>query len=384
LNQYFYKFIGTAARLSPRFVRKLLRRYFPATKYDLYLAAQADPFQYEPDSWEAPDSKLTLGIVKEFTHYHKHYIRACREMGISYTLMDLSRNDWMDIFSLSSCDCFLIWPSASLTVWKEMFDERLYCLVKEMGKIIYPSLDEILLYENKRRVSYFLAAHQIPHPATMVFYKESGALAFIQNCDFPLILKTNTGASASGVFILENRAKAERYIRQAFSKGIVARRHNPNDRHWGYVILQEFVDIKREWRMVRIGDSFFGHPKGKRGIYHSGSGIVHWDVPPKRLLEFTREVTEVGGFSSMDVDVFETTSGDYLVNELQTVFGAGYSLDQLRVNGEPGRFVHNQAGECWAFEEGDFARNACANARIKYVINHLLSKKEKDDGPTIY
>lgn len=378
MKQYFYEYIRAAARLSPRFLRKSLRRYFPATNYDLYLAAQANPFFNEPDSWEAPDSEFTLGIVKEFTQYHKHYIRACREMGVSYRLMDLSRNDWMDSFSQSICDCFLIWPSASLAVWKEMFDERLYCLVKEMGKNIYPSLDEILLYENKRRVSYFLAAHQIPHPATRVFYDESEALAFIQNSDLPLILKTNTGASASGVFILENRPQAERYIRQAFSKGIVARRHNPNDRHWGYVLLQEFVDIRREWRMVRIGDSFFGHPKGRRGNYHSGSGIVHWDVPPERLLEFTREVTEVGGFSSMDVDVFETMNGDYLVNELQTVFGAGYSVDQLMVNGKSGRFVYNHIGRCWAFEEGDFARNACANARIEYVIDHLLSKKEKN------
>lgn len=381
MKKRYLEWLKVAARLASPSLRRLVRNYVPATEYDLYLAQQADPYSNEEDTWLVSGSKYKLGIIKEFAHYHKYYICACRELGISYQLLDLSKNDWINIVQQSNCDAFLVWPSASLSVWKAMFDERMYCLAHEMGKIVYPSWEEIWLYENKRRVSYWLDAHNIPHPQTWVFYDRDEALEFVREWAFPLVLKTNTGAAASGVYILKTRSEAEALVRRAFSKGVVARRHNPNDRHWGYVLLQEYIDIKREWRMVRIGDSFFGHPKGRRGNFHSGSGIALWDVPPRELLDFTRKVTETGNFSSMDVDVFETQEGEYLVNELQTVFGASYSVDQLRVDGKAGRFLHDEAANTWVFEEGNFARNACANARVTFLVNQILPHRktmEKD------
>jgi hypothetical protein len=72
----------------------------------------------------------------------------------------------------------------------------------------------------------------------------------------------------------------------------------------------------------------------------------------------------------MNVDVFETESGEFLINELQTVFGASFSVDQLRVDGEPGRFVHDAAGN-WVFEAGDFAKNMCANERVRDALEQM-------------
>jgi hypothetical protein len=134
------------------------------------------------------------------------------------------------------------------------------------------------------------------------------------------------------------------------------------------VLLQEYISVLKEWRWVRIGDSFFGHVKGCVDGFHSGSGLVEWDVPEERHLNFLLEVTEKGGFRSMDVDVFETTDGRLLVNELQAVFGASHSVDQMRKDGIPGRFVQKAGSSEWVFESGDFARNACANERIRYLI----------------
>ena len=76
----------------------------------------------------------------------------------------------------------------------------------------------------------------------------------------------------------------------------------------------------------------------------------------------------------MDIDVFETEDGELLVNELQTVFGASFSVDQLRIEGKPGRFVREDSGQ-WKFEEGDFARNACANERIRYIIESRFPER---------
>ena len=60
-------------------------------------------------------------------------------------------------------------------------------------------------------------------------------------------------------------------IYKAFRRGIVPRGHNPMDRQWGYVYLQEYLKDAEEWRMIRIGESYFGYRKEKVGDFHSGS-----------------------------------------------------------------------------------------------------------------
>jgi hypothetical protein len=108
--------------------------------------------------------------------------------------------------------------------------------------------------------------------------------------------------------------------------------------------------------------------------------VVEWDVPEGRHLDLLESVTDEGGFCSMDVDVFETPDGRLLVNELQTVFGASHSVDQLRVDGVPGRFLRGEGG-AWVFEAGDFARNHCANERVRFVLGRWLqgrTQREED------
>src|SRR5690606_20361889 len=52
---------------------------------------EENPFNAEADEWIAPGSQLpVLGIVKENWGLHWHYIAACRELGVSYRLIDLS------------------------------------------------------------------------------------------------------------------------------------------------------------------------------------------------------------------------------------------------------------------------------------------------------
>ena len=128
--------------------------------------------------------------------------------------------------------------------------------------------------------------------------------------------------------------------------------------------------------MKETGRAYYGE-KGKVGFFHSGSGLVEWNVPEARHLDFLEAVTEKTGFRSMDVDVFETPDGKLLVNELQAVFGASHSVHQLMVDGEPGRFVRDGSRGEWIFEAGDFARNACANERVRFVIEAGLGSNSK-------
>ena len=132
--------------------------------------------------------------------------------------------------------------------------------------------------------------------------------------------------------------------------------------------------------MIRIGDSYFGYRKEKIGNFHSGSGAWTWLDPPRELLNLLREITEIGGFTSMDIDFFETLDGKFLVNELQTVFGATTPAEMLKVNGQNGRYIYRAQNQQWVFEAGDFSRNMCANARVDYLINVILPRFGEDNS----
>ena len=137
------------------------------------------------------------------------------------------------------------------------------------------------------------------------------------------------------------------------------------DKQIGFVVLQEFIEHEYEWRVVRVGDSFFAHKKLKVGDKASGTLLKNYDNPPPQLLDFVKELTDRHGFRSVAVDIFMNTDNCYLVNEIQCIFGQSDAY-QMKVDGVIGRYLYSNNN--WAFEQGDFARNGCYDLRLDYVI----------------
>ena len=131
-----------------------------------------------------------------------------------------------------------------------------------------------------------------------------------------------------------------------------------------------------DWRMIRIGDTYLGHEKGKADQFHSGSGVVGWFAPPRTALEQLHTLTETGGFRSMAMDIFETPDGRFLVNELQTVFGARDTA-QMYIDGVPGRYRRERG--TFVFEAGRFCVNACCNLRVEDLLG-LLNERATRTG----
>ncbi len=316
---------------------------------------------------------VTIGVLKDHAYYYAYNVRACRDLGVRYRLLDLSRSDWFRDIEQCGCDAFLVWPSALISVWKQMYDERLPILAEvATGKYIMPSLDELWLLDSKRRVRDWLVSHDVPHPGTEVFFDLDDALAFLSQAKYPLVCKTDAGASANGVFIIHERRHAEKAARQAFGKGLRLRRGDRRDSHWGYLLVQAFVAHEHEWRVARIGDHYLCRRKDRVGEFASGSGEIGWARPLPGMLDFVRSVTDLGRFTSMAVDLFVANDGGvnrFLVNELQCVFGA-ISLEE-NVNEATGRWSFIEAESTWQFEPGFFYQNACANLRVSRLL-HLL------------
>lgn len=330
-----------------------------------------DPYVNDPpcSSYE-PRYSSTLGIIKEFWHGHWHYISACREIGVAYKLLDISGPDWPQIIEESGCNAFLVRPSVVVSIWKQMFDERLRVMAHDLDKILFPSYDEIWFYESKRRMHYWLAAHRVPHPKTWVFYNLKEALMFADQAELPVVYKSDFGSGASGVYIFRERRALKRHIRSCFNRGFTTYRRCPNDREWGFVLLQEYLPDVREWRIVRIGNSYFGYEKRKKGDYHSGSLERRYGLLSSGLLHFAKEVLDTGRFHSMALDIFETHDERYLVNELQTMFGMSRS-EMCEVDGQAGRMLYQPESDTWTFEPGDFCRNHLCNLRVETLLSML-------------
>lgn len=334
---------------------------------------------------------------------HLAWAEVCEKAGQEHRSVDLVSDDWFDSVQAEKFDCLLAYPPVTETL-KQVYDERVYVLSQVLGYRIYPSFEELMLYENKRLLSSWLRANKIPHPRTQVICSRQEALRFLDSCDIPIVAKTSVGALATGVTILRSRKAVAKYIQKAFSKYGIRRRFGPNlrkvdllgrvlsklsslptyvrdlaerrklsetDSQRGFVIFQEYFSMSYEWRAVRIGESYFAHKKlPHRGELMSGTSRVGWGRPPESLLEFTKDVCDSRGFYSQAVDVFEPSHGDYRVNELQCFFGSHHP-HQMLIDGKPCRFLERNGD--WQLEFGTFNEFNSFWLRMQHILELLAT-----------
>jgi hypothetical protein len=312
-----------------------------------------------------------ITIFADKAHEHANYIKACIEMEQNYKVLDPSDHDWIKKVQESDSKAFMIWPTIYSPILKQFWDERIYTLKFQLKKNIFPSFDALWLYESKRKSLIWLEVNKLPHPDTKVFFKKEDALEFVKTCKYPIISKTDQGASANGVYILKTPAQAKAKINQAFKKGITLKNKGLYDRHQGYIIFQEYLPNCNEWRIIRVGDSYFCRFKIRVGEFHSGSGDIEWAKPPQVLLDMTREISEKFEIPNINVDFFETTDGRFMINEIHALWGG----KEIHHPDLEGRYLYNQETGEWSFEKGDFFRNRCANLRIEWVRNNWLYPK---------
>jgi hypothetical protein len=357
-------------KITPSFVKSIARSVLPSYKFDREIWAKDNPYVGTDKEWKYKStSDITLGILYDFSHSHANYMQACIEEGISYKVIDITSNNWIENIKQSGCTIFLVWPSVYNHAWKNMFDNRLRFMKEDMGLTIYPQLKELWMYESKLRVIEWLKVKKYAAPQSWIFYKEEEANDFVSKCDLPIVFKTDLGAGSNGVLIIRKRDELKTLIKDCFGMGFKAKRGDPRDKQWGYIIFQEYLEDAEEWRMVRVGDSYFCRQKGKVGDFHSGVGKMFWGEAPEILLNSIRDITDKEGFSSMNIDFFYTKDGRFVINELHPVFGA---ILQKNLNMEDplmGRYKFENNN--WVFEHGYFYNNACANLRVKYVVEKI-------------
>lgn len=335
---------------------------------------------------------MKIGIFTSFQGYHniQKVIDACCELKIEYEVIDILSADWLNNIQRSNCDGFFCLSNCISQEKKTIQDERYYFVSKILQKSIYPDFLGLYIHENKRNMASWLEYFGFPIAKTTVFTNKTEAINHLNKCNYPIVVKANVGAGASKVRIVKSKNKAKRMASKCFplfnderfitlSKGLIYSNkikgipipdiHNIQK---DYFLIQEFIkDIKYEWRIIKIGNSYFGHQKLLKRGFASGSGLVGWEDPPKHLLDLVNKICERGNFLCMSVDILEAIDGQFYVNELQASFGS-YNDSQMYINGVPGRYQLID-GE-YIFEEGIFNTFGSNKLKIEHFIDILSDK----------
>lgn len=320
-----------------------------------------------------PDSKYTVGILKEKWHLHSNYVRACNELKISYTVIDFFSKDWFNKLESKNIDLLIARPSVQYTPWKDMFDNRLKLLIDHSDYRIVPNYNALWMWESKLRTLEWLKVNELPHPNSYIFYDYKELEDFVTKCKYPIVYKASSGSGASGVKIIFNQSQLKSVATKVFDSGIRTYRKHKLDKEHGYVVLQDFLTEVKEWRIIRIGDYYFGFEKLKSGQFHSGSHNFGYGMPPRDCLDLVRGVTEKYDFKYVDIDVFITEDGNCLINEIQPYFGQKDDRELLQIGGETGRLVFNKITGNWDFEKGHFCKNNLCNLRLLEMIKTLAN-----------
>jgi len=323
------------------------------------------------------DRKYKFGFLPDPKDPHEEgYVKeACKALGVEFIIFNINDPEVIKDIAKSGCDGVFINPAFSNNMIRSVYNEIIQILSLETTIPIYPTIRELNLYESKRTVAYFLNINDIPHPRTSVFYDFKEAGRFLEKCQYPIVFKTNIGASASGVEILENRKQATKLARQIFHKYYLHKLQlEKRAIEWGYMILQEYIKDAKEYRVIKVGDSWFSYQKWKEKhqVFLSGSGYAKMVDPSKNLLTFCYNIADKFHFTTMCFDIFERENGEYLINELQTWFGS-YDPSEMYVNNVPGRYRMIEGR--WIFEPGFFNIYGSNLLRLTHFIS-LLQQKE--------
>ena len=338
-------------------------------------------------------------LANESSVNYEMWTRALRdyEHRLSYSTVDITSNNWLKEITTLKPDCLLACPEILSVGIKNLYDERLFILNQVLKYPIHPSYKEVMIYENKRLLASWLQSVGINSPATSIFYHKEEAEHYIRSASFPIVAKVNLSTSGGGVVFLHDKKQAYNYLNRAFEGKGISKRWGPNfaqvgllkrclqylfnyrglknrinvyrikksEVQKGFVIFQEYITHTYEWRVVRIGDSFFAHKKIKIKEKASGTKKKEYCNPPLDLLTFVKGLTDQHGLYSEAIDIFEVENRGYLVNEIHCFFGQSDPY-QMLVDGKPGRYRFENGA--WVFEEGDFNKNGSFNLRVEYLL----------------
>lgn len=201
-----------------------------------------------------------------------------------------------------------------------------------------PSLDTQFSNKSKENVTRFAWKYDVPIPKTYIFYDKSKASQFIDDTEFPKIIKKSYGPSNyGGYFVHKVDSKQEAHSLLAQKK------YHP-------VYMQDFVLMEADVRVMLIGHkpvcAFWRRaPEGEWLTNTSQGGSMDYMNVPKELLDLSVQVSKAAKAEYWACDIAVGADGKYRILECATAFAAfPYIRDWI------GQYL------MWKFSNGRFAK----------------------------
>jgi len=157
--------------------------------------------------WPADIRKPLVGVVQdlgEFPRWSK-YCRFLDNNHIPFQLFNISARDWIE--QAKQFDIIINIPSGEFFHLQEM-REKFAVLEQYLGKTCYPSLNHLLLYEDKKIESYLCEVYNLPMAKTWVSHTKAEALRLVDQLRYPVVHKVDPSAGSIGVSLVKNPQQA--------------------------------------------------------------------------------------------------------------------------------------------------------------------------------
>lgn len=316
------------------------------------------------------NKKINIGIAERLSKskWNEKFLEALDkkiEKGIhfSYTIVNLDRSDWLQ--QIKPYD-IIIWKSPWMGQLSVHYKEKIYFIKNHLGKETMPNFDTIWHFDSKIAQNFLFEQYNIRSPKTFITFNYQEAMNYINQCEYPQILKLSAGSGSNHVKMLKHKRQAIKEIKKHFAKTLLWDQLKKICDHqmFGSIYLQEFIpNNDSDLRITIIGDKYafgFWRKNRKNDFRASGSGKLDYKREvPKEPINYCLEISKKLNFDSMaydilfDKDNFLITEISYGYNQNAIYNAPGY-YERLEDNGiifRKGHFWPQYLWVEWLFEK---------------------------------
>ena len=212
-------------------------------------------------------------------------------------------------------------------------------IARELPNVQFiPSMDTQFSNKSKENVTRFAWKYDIPIPKTYIYYDKDKADNFIEDTEYPKIIKKSYGPSNYGGYFV-HKVDSKQEARNLLAQ----KKYSP-------AYLQDFVPMEADVRVMLIGHkpvcAFWRRaPEGEWLTNTSQGGSMDYMDVPKELLDLAVSVSKAANAEYWACDVAVGEDGKFRILECATAFAAfPYIRDWI------GQYL------MWKFSNGRFVK----------------------------
>ncbi len=265
--------------------------------------------------------------------------------------------------------------------------EDLILALELAGANVIPSFKHLHMNNNKAFMEMMRDYAGITHNMhSMVFGSMKDLKMRLQAIKYPVVFKTASGASGTGVSLVRNQQELFAKVKEVNNRNykMDLKDHLRSLRHKGYIkesvyrekfILQEFIpDLVNDWKVYLFGEKLYIFKRpilGGRGIKASGGGYDNYFYgeeaeAPEGLFDYAKAIFDKLKVPHLSIDIAYDGIEFYLIEFQSLYFGtAGIPYSK-------GYFVKKEKG--WVFVSERFeVEKVFADSIARYLSHEAVN-----------